>query len=251
MNVFSTTYCSIAVALSLALGANAAEVAREPSKQAYSLNEVNGFLRAPSLDKMKKDIQDWLAGPLYLKPALLEELAGHVTPSQKRETRDYSWEKGTHDMNQPAGRAAWAVESLTGIDLAKVTPTSSEAEIQKIRGQAEKLIEAYNAGILAMALEIKPEKPLDELKGIYHGKIKHGVPSNDFQESFKLMSELLEQWFPLGKKLSELEDIIGSPGTEREKSGGVEYRFKGGWNVILYRLKIDDGIIVSVAILGA
>ena len=220
------------------------------AKPTYSLDGIRGFVRDVELDGIRKAVQGWQSGPLYLKPGLVKALMEYLTSDEKCETRNYLWEKGTHDLNRASGRAAWALEGVVGIELTKIKPTSSKKELQAVRKQAENMAKGYEAGIMAAAAEFKPGKSTDELTAAYKDKIRHGIHSKDYEKSYKLMSKLFAEWFPLGKNLSELEEIMGSSGMRREGRVYVDYDFQTGWGGILYRLTIHDGMIVSVSILG-
>jgi hypothetical protein len=249
MKLQRATYWSIVIIFFLVIAINAEEPKREQAKNMCSVDEIRGFLRKNTIDQINKTIQRWQKCPLYLKPAILEALAEYLTSVEICEIRDYSYEKNSHDLNCAAERAALAFEKLMGIELIKINQTISKDAQQNIRDEAEKLIKAYNAGIIAMSGEIKHEKSIDELTKSYIGKIKHKKQTNDYEKSFNLMSELFLDWFPIGKKLSDLENIMGSIGIKRD-DGSVEYNFENGWAGVQYRLKTVSGIIVSVSIIG-
>ena len=240
--------CCMAILGGWSVAASGEEKADKPETKTYSVDEIRGLLRESDQTRLESRIEEWRAGPSYLLPGLLEELAGRIMPDKKRDLQDYLWGEGTHDLNQPAGRATWAIEQLTGLDLPKVKQGCTQEDLSRIRDEVLKLVEAYNAGFVAAASRIRPERTLDELKKDYHGKIKTGVDQKGYEASFLLMTKLFNEWMPLGKKLSDLEEITGAQGVELEDLQSVDYPFENGWNGVLYRLKVADGIIVSVSV---
>ena len=248
--------CGLVIASGLSVAAAAAE-AQKPEEVNIDLcsgGSVPGFLRLKKREKLDKKIEEWGACELYLRPAILEALAQGMSSDEKCETQGYTWEEGSHDLNQPAGRAAWAIEQLTGLKLTRVTPSSTVEEIAAVRKETGEVVKAYNAGIVAAFAAARHERSLEELKKDYHGKIKAGINPKEWEASWKLMTKLFDEWFPLGKKLSDLEEITGATGEALPPGNwtgfGVNYRFENGYSGMSVLLKVSDGVITSVAFVG-
>jgi hypothetical protein len=248
--IIISTVCFLVVLPIINLNAVDAQKSKDGViKPVFSIDEVGGFFRREDLSGMEKIIQNWQKGPSYLKLSLLETLTDHLKTLEKCSTRNYIWEEGTHDLNRKNGRAAWAIEKLLEIKLDKITPDSTWEENQKIYNECANIVKAYRAGIMSAASEVKNIKTKEELTKSYKDKIKPGI-STKHEESFNSMSSLLSEWFPIGRKLSDLEEIVGTPGTNRPKENCIDYDFQNGVDGVLYRFTVEDGIITSVLILG-
>ena len=190
--------------------------------------------------------------PTYMKLVFAEELANRLLidkecPMSELAGHRYAYREGTHDLRRLPGRAAHALEHLLGVALPKVTPASSPADLKLLHGKAVRLLGAYRSGVMAMVRDYEIGKRADALTATYKGKVRPGA--RHWYESTLAMARLLADWFPIGKKLSDLEKIVGYKPDRRDRKQ-VSYWFEtstGGW---AFHFTIEDGIITSVSIRG-
>jgi hypothetical protein len=237
---------AFAAGLSLVITCDAQ--ARKPGLESLvTISQIRSFLnRRTDVTSLQNDLTKWKGAPLYQRVALLDFLVGSLSDVGHVETINYEWKQGSNDKNHVAGRAAWALEEILGAKLMDVIPTSSDDDLSRIHGDAERLVSVYREGILTLASEYEVGGPPDELKASYAGKI--GLSAVGAIESAVAMGQLLEEWFPVGKKLDTLEAILGFQGTRSGKQ--VEFRFDSGFLGIAYHFIVVDGVIISVAIHG-
>jgi hypothetical protein len=212
------------------LAGDAATVLRNTSSIASCASSMNRWKRAHAFEKL----------------ALVEGLARGLKDDETLETPDYAWTEGTNDFRRLAGRISWALGELLGIRLVPIRPDSSAEELATRSQEALRLAAAYRAGLLAAAADRK-EPAAEELKRKYAGRIRPGITDRS-DRSAQAMHELLAEWFPIGKELRVLADIVGSPGGEED--GGIVYRFDSGYGGILFRLEARDGRIERLSLHG-
>lgn len=162
---------------------------------------------------------------------------------------DYTYEKGSNDLRLVAGRATEALERLLGAELPKITPASSAEHAKRVHAEAAKLLRVYRSGLLTLAGEYKIGKPKEALKRTYEGKIEQ--KSQHKEEVFRaacLLAKLLQEWFPLGKKLSDLEEIVGYKTLRASRSRHAIYEFDAGRSGYLFHFKLSGELIDSVSI---
>jgi hypothetical protein len=88
------------------------------------------------------------------------------------------------------------------------------------------------------------ERPVPELKQKYAGTIRSGIVGDMAKTSIDAMDRLLEDWFPYGRRIADLEEITGvSLGREGEDAVlGID-NGRGGYE---YRFRVNKGLIESV-----
>jgi hypothetical protein len=212
--------------------------------------EVDHFVtRRSDMKSIEASLQKWRTAPLYQKISASEDLAGSLLSAEVTETTGYRWQEGSHDCNQIAGRAAWALEEMLGIQLSPVTPGISREQLRRVHAEARSLLEAYRRGAMSLASERDADgSHIQRLKRSYAGKIELGLTMDRAPGCSAAFNRLLQEWFPLGKKVGDLDAIIGAVG---EKTGGnVYYRFDNGESGVQYEVKTRDGVIVAVRISG-
>lgn len=212
------------------------------------VDEVVGFFRKTTLDSCETIVNSWKGAQSFERLALAEELLDHFESTDKCRIANYEWKARTDDMSRVAGRAKWAFEQILGVKLANVTPTSSEEDLRRLHYDASRLLTAYRNGILSVAGEgeTSPEK-LKELKDKYGAKIKPGI-GPDVRDSARAMHELLVEWPPIGKKASDLVEVVGSEG--RKARSGLSFLFSTGYSGVEYRFSVASGKIMSVKVYG-
>ena len=184
--------------------------------------------------------------PTYLKLAigerLLEELPVDDRACPVRPIHGYAYQVGTNDLRRWPGRAAHALEHLMGVEMAKITPTSSKEELKLVQCEAARLFNSYRSGIMDLATEYDIGKKTALLATQYKGKIR----PQDWVEASRLMARLLAEWFPIGKDMSDLERIVGYKAEKSSARDEVTYDFIGPLSGVIFYFTLKDGVIASV-----
>jgi hypothetical protein len=142
--------------------------------------------------------------PLYQRLSIADWIARYcIIPAEPYPIRNFAWQPERHDLNCRAGKAAWLVEELLWAKLSKITPHSTDSDIASVKKEATLFIQGYRAG--AVAARRPFDQPVEEMKRRYRGKIKPGH-WKDAMASYPLMHAFLEEWFPIGKRLTALSD---------------------------------------------
>ncbi len=218
----------------------------------YFRTHTSGYLFwSKDAAKLQQIVETMRKKPLLYKvlagPTFVNALTGdHPTPLD-----GFEWQEGKHDFNRYPGRAAWAMEELLGIKLPTVTPKTTKKELAEIQKEAERLLREHTKKIMKESGEGKVGRPTAEIKKLYHGKI---VQSQDHEKSIaagRVMAVMLDEWFPLGKKLSDLEEIVGYKGKSwkmKEVEMRVAYHFGRDWPVFSFFFDVEKGVIVGLLI---
>ena len=186
------------------------------------------------------------AAPLrpHERLALLEGLLPSLSLLERAETVNYEWVKGTHDLRIVAGRAARRLDALLGLKLPPVTAETTQEQAVELYHQVEPVVRAYRAGIEDMSRTYASRRSVAELKKAYAGRIKPGIDNENWVRHLAAMEELLDEWCPIGKRFSDLAEIIGDAGEENGRDRG--YRFENGFFGTYIRFRVEEGVIRSV-----
>jgi hypothetical protein len=228
---------------------------RSSPELSYSVESIHWFLRSSeTLGTLRENLHRWKRGPVFLNIStadiLLEALRDdRILDVRSCVTVGYKWGTGSHDRNRIAGRAAWALEEFFELKLSPVRPDSMSRELHQTHEDARRLVQAFRSGAMRLADERNKGHSFEVLRAKYAGKIKLGLTGPEAAPNYhRAMAQLLEEWFPLGKKLSEFEALAGTVG--ERKDNHVLYTFDAGYSGWQYQIKTDDGVIVSVVILA-
>ncbi len=197
-------------------------------------------------ESMRREVEAWKKGPLYQVASGAQYLLPFLLKWEFAEAGRYRWQEGQHNLNQVEGRAAFALEILLGIKLSIITPGSIQEDRMKVHQEAKRAVENFLTLAMKTSAATKTEK-IEVLKARYHGKIKAGKRDGKGLEYHKTMYKLLLEWPPLGRKLSDLQEIIGDLG--ESELGYVRYHFGNGLGVE-YIIRTKDGLISSVLMYG-
>lgn len=212
-----------------------------------TVRDLEKFLRDEAqLSELRKTVSSMKQAPLYLRLSLAELLVDSLRDEAKATAITYEWKKGTHDRGRVAGRAAWALEQIIGKELKVVRPTTSAPQLGLVRDEAVRLVRSYRSRALRIRSGSEPSP--DALKISYANKINPGISGELARKSSKAMNRLLSEWCPIGKRLSDLESIVGKPA--RVSVDKVYYRFDSGYGGVDYRFKVKKGVIESVLLFG-
>lgn len=214
---------------------------------------VHRFLfHANNVEFMERNLAQWKKAPFYQLASTPEYLLGFLLEKMEDQyifyplgkTKKYCWQKGTHDLNRLGGRAAFALEKILDIQLRKITPESTKEDLENVYREAKPAVKAFLNSAINKSVGIKTEK-IEVLKARYRGKIKPGITGEKAFDYDKAMGQLLQEWPPLGRKMSDLQEIIGHPPSSTCKDY-VTYSFDTGFIGVAYRFWIKEGLIRSV-----
>jgi hypothetical protein len=133
----------------------------------------------------------------------------------------YVFQTGEPDLRVVAGRAEWFIDQIV------LLPREAENSRRKISER----IEMWKAST-ALQRTLTPQQ-VETLRTKYSGKVRNGIFPGAF-ESIKNFQNFLDEWFPYGKSLQEMEGILdvklpveGGEAVLRMDSGlaGMDYRF--------------------------
>lgn len=230
------------------LGDGPKDAGSRPVRGIISVSDVPNLSRA-SLEDCEKRLARWSQGRDYEKLMIAEELLPLLTSEETCEdAADHEPTRGGNDLSRVAGRAKWCLERTLGVSLPNVRADSSPQELEKLREEATKLVEAYRSEIMARAQDqrVSPAA-FAELKRKYPvASVPDG--SNNPWGCINAMENLLGEWPPIGRKYEDLASIIGVKAQRREDyaEGAVVYRIDTGHFGIAYFFIVRDGIIRSV-----
>ena len=194
-------------------------------------------------------IDKWMRAPSYLRLTMMELLLEEVLSQRRHDLVDYTYEQGGNDLGLIAGRATEALERLLGAELPKITPTSSAEHAKRVHAEAAKLLRVYRSGLLTLAGEYKIGKPKEVLRRAYDGKISPTRrATKDVYRTACVLAKLLQEWFPIGKKMSDLEEIVGYKTLRASRSRHAIYEFDAGRSGYLFHFKLSGELIDSVSI---
>lgn len=113
------------------------------------------------------------------------------------------------------------------------------------------LVVAFEGG-LSSALQPSPPEDIDRLRALYADRIE---PQNrdKYQSGYEAMDSLLRRWNPYGRRLSQLEQIIGDSSILDEgdkENGEVYYNFDSGLSGMRFDITVREGIIVRVRVIS-
>lgn len=217
-----------------------------PVGRAYAAGtpeDIGASLRGP------RDAKDFITreGEESARPydtlAVLEGLLPSLSLVEKAETRNYEWTKGTHDLRIVAGRAARRFDAILSTKLPPVTSATTQEQAVDLYHRVAPIVKGYRLGVEDMSRTYGSRKSVAELKKAYAGRMEPRFGEN-WMKSFSAMEELLDEWCPIGKRITDLAEIVGSPGEEAGRDR--IYGFEGGFFGVQLRFRIADGVIHSV-----
>jgi hypothetical protein len=197
-------------------------------------DDAGRLFNATRFSQVSEQPGRWKASPGYLKVTLLQALVARVGDSAKA-----TWEKSDedpkgYDFETVSGRAFWGSAVLTDYAPKDGKPLA-DPEV------AKKAIAAYcdalDAAATAKAYDV------GKLKAKYAGKITPGIHHGGAKANDQMFA-LLDEWWPLGKKLDDLEEIIGHKG--EVKDGWVRFTFDTGFAGGASFFAVEDGVIRQV-----
>ena len=167
---------------------------------------------------------------------LVDALRDYLADNSKVRLDGYVFQDGEQDLRVVAGRAEWFIDQVV------LMPREAENSVRKMNER----IDMWKA-TTASRRTLTPEQ-VETLKTKYAGKIHIGIVGGKANESIQNFENFLDEWFPYGKSLQELEGILGIKlPVER---GEVVARIDTGYGGMEYRFLHDAGTIRAVKTVG-
>jgi hypothetical protein len=190
--------------------------------------------------------------PLFFRLSVAIKLADKVESDRRVKTAldNYQWEHGTTDLNLISGRSAWAIEKLLGIEVPPISKDTGDEERLRISVGVKQQLTAFSKGVLAILEAQKKDPPVNELVKRY-GDLRLGISNKkatgsvlDARKSLEDFLKLLNEWFPIGRSVSDLETIVGVEGEKFEK--GIMYEFETGGTGCMCHVYVKDSKIEAI-----
>lgn len=186
----------------------------------------------------------------YCKISLAETLIEKLSDNAPTHLIGHARVDNEQDLDMKAGCAARALEELLNFDLPKVCVSKANGDplpkqLALIADEATRQLKVYRAGVAEALLKTEPS--IAEMKKKYENKItadpKHTAAEG--QRSIEELAALFAAWCPIGKKLSDVETIVGSPTVKYE--GQLCYSFRcNSINGAGVKFMIRKDVIVAV-----
>lgn len=204
-------------------------------------------------DDFEKETLKWKTAPTRKKIEKIPSILKCIQIDDCLHMDKYIYEEGKNDLERTSGRAAEVIEVVYGLKAGKIGPKSSKSDIAAIFDRAKELLDAYAKGAIDMSKEIYSVSK-ERMKEKYANKITFEVKNKDnvtkVRDGMRKMDELLKEWFPLGKKISDLEEIVGEKSDRKSKQNFAMYYFEMGMTTYRYEFQLDNDIIINIKIHG-
>jgi len=167
---------------------------------------------------------------------LVDALRDMLEENRKLRLDAYEFRSGEPDLRVVGGRAEWFIDQIV------LLPREAENSQRKINDR----IELWKANTVSRR-RLTPQQ-IDMLRTKYAGKIHTGIVGGKPKESIQNLENFLDEWFPYGKPLQEMEGILGVKLPVRDSEamlridsglGGQEYRFVHDQGTIRVVKRID------------
>ncbi len=224
---------------------------------------VRGLLsERHTFDSLSQDIDRVRKQPLYLRLSAASSLVDLMVDRNVVALHHYS-PNGDHDLRLIAGRAAFAIDRLFPISVPTITRDTVPEDLARLAEAVRQQLDAYRLGVLAVVNEYQIGEDHARLAQTYQERIHEGIPEADRTFFFTTRGasdfrECLDAFFPIGKRLDDLEAIVGADARLEESihdgndtTNGVQvvaYYARDSRFAIAYRFLIHDGVIESVSI---
>lgn len=236
--------------------------AKEFEGQIWLEPDVVAIISADDVLSALEETRDRLkAEPLYLKLSYAPYLLERLKSTEKCETQEYERSPADHDLNCIAGRAAWILEGAFDIAIPAIEASSTQGERENSHRLAARQLDAFERGVTQAVQQYRVGDHKTALKHKYQRRILEGSPEEHGPlftiQAVHPMNAMLEEWFPLGKRLADLEAIIGRKAwsyhrkrrddeSSEHVSGVFEYKCDSGFHGTAYYLLVREGVIEAM-----
>ena len=192
----------------LSLGA-AQVIAQENQSRNIAQADVADLLACTSQLLLQQKISQYTNAPLYQKLWMADQLQHKLGSPDLCHLPGYSRRQGEHDLGRVAGRAAYTVERLLGVDLPLMTSEDGTAKSEDVVRTVRSAIERNRQS------KSRPRESaeIERLRHKYASTIRPGIYDGAHKAAERMLG-LFDEWFPLGRNINDLEDILGVAGTQ-------------------------------------
>jgi hypothetical protein len=225
-------------------------------------DEVTAARRVADLHHLRKMVEDLKEQPLYLRVSALPPLLEVLLVDEVVDAVGFERQLGQHDFDCVAGRAAWFLEEAYGFELPhRVRKESSDSQREFVHAFATRQADAYLRGVQDAVDRYTRDATTAAMQQKYGPLIRAGaINEGHARLSIKSqgpMMRMLDEWYPIGRRLSELEKIAGAPAAplDRRERGDVDnenrtgvfqYSFTNGMFGTVVFLQVEKGEIKAV-----
>jgi len=161
---------------------------------------------------------------------VVDALVDMLADNKRLRLDGYVFRPGEPDLRVVAGRAEWFID--------QVLPRETENSGLKMKER----IEMWKA-TAASRRTVTPQQ-VEVLRAEYGGKTHSGLVYTKAAESIRNMERFLEDWFPYGKSLKEMEQILDVKLSVRD--GEAVLLIDDGQAGLAYRFLLEAGTIRAV-----
>jgi hypothetical protein len=227
---FKVRYCKYFVAAFVAVFAQLLNLAAQESPtvpSSFRFDDPMSFIRITGDEELQRAVSDFGRGSDFRRIMLIDTLKERLGDENPIILRGNTGNVG-FDLKKVGGRARWLIEQV----LRQENGNTNFSVDERIKLWKEAAAQKHPV----------TEQAVRELKEKYRGSIHlFGVKAN---ASIEAMDRFLDDWFPYGKRIVELEEITGI----RLDLGSQEVvlRIDSGYGGYEYKFRLISGVIESV-----
>src|SRR5688572_23782517 len=162
------------------------------------------------------------------KIMLVDALTDLLTDNRKLPLNGYVFRADEPDLRIAAGRAEWFIDQVV------LLPRDRDNSVSK-----SQRIEMWKADIASR--RSAPPQQVEVLRKKYAGTVHVGIVGEKETESIQNLENFLDEWFPYGKSLQEMERILNV--SLPVENGEAVLRIDSGFGGREYRFLLDQGRI--------
>ena len=163
------------------------------------------------------------------KVMLVDALRDFLSDNRKIRLDGYVFRVDEPDLGVVAGRAEWFIDQVS------LRPREADNSVRRINER----IDTWKASI-ASGRTLTPAQ-VEMLRTKYAGKIRTGIVHGKAFEYIRTLENFLDEWFPYGKSLQEMEQILDV--SLPVKNGEAVLSIDSGLAGQEYRFLLDQGMI--------
>jgi len=195
-----------------------------------------------TVETLEKAAQELKAVPLYSRLSVGVFLIQALNEDRRVKIPEYERPAGSHDIRRTAGRAAFYLEEAFSLTLPTITELTAAAELEQIQQSATLQLSAYRQGIVDAVIAYRLGTDSHAVRRTYQSAIQKGSPTDTTHvftgEASRSFAKMLDEWFPLDKRLVDLSSIVGRVPArfiDREEVQNLDEDLASATGIYLYR----------------
>ena len=217
---------SFLIVFGVLLNATAQQSRTVPSS--FRFDDPLSFLRITSYEELQRAVSEIDSSSVVRRIMLITSLKEKLADESSIALRGYPGD-AAFDLTKAGGRARWLIEHILQQEGGITNLTVNE----RIKLWTEAAAQKHPT----------TEQAVRELKEKYKGNIH--VFGAKAMASIDAMDRFLDEWFPYGKRIVDLEEITGVRlDLEAEEAA---LRIDSGFGGYVYRFRLISGVIESVS----